>query len=123
MKRRPHNIPAIFLFALSLGMWLGASIHVASQTSIQPNGCANCVRLVSLVNHSKTRSAQLKSAPVAVQKACAACLAGALVQDAPSSACAVLPELIQPADAAPLTAVVRLVEFARTLPPERGPPA
>ncbi len=82
--RRKLNIPAAFLTALALGVWVGASWHSAAQPlSFTQSGatCSACCRLVAALSKSKTP--QIDATNSSENPECAACLAGALVNDVP----------------------------------------
>jgi hypothetical protein len=120
--RRKLNIPAVFLTALALGMWVGASWHSAAQPlSFAASGaaCSTCCCSAS----KQSKKVQVSTAQSCDSDACAVCLAGALVYDAPVAVTLVASVFAAPADS---TSPLESTHFSAPVhshPPERGPPA
>src|SRR6185295_18213010 len=88
---RKLRIPGLFLCALALGVWIGASWHTAAQPlglSGSGDTCGSCCRFGS-AKQNKEKRAQLKAGDRAT--ICAVCQAGVLVQDAPRAVVTVAP--------------------------------
>lgn len=121
--RRQLSIPAILLLSLSLGLWIGALWHSTSNSgNCCNNTCLDGTRILDSFRKAKHSRPVLTQAKVSAPT-CAFCLAGALVQDAPSQIHSNLTPfntidrlVVAAADDAPL-------ETRRAHPPERGPPA
>ena len=121
--RTKLSIPAVFLTALALGVWVGASWHSASQPiAISGAGCSACCRIAaSVVKESK--KTQISAVSSAACGECAACLAGALVYDAPTISTVALAPNIAPRDSSSRMESIALSAHIHAHPPERGPPA
>jgi hypothetical protein len=107
-----------------MGVWVGASLHSSSQPlSLTASGstCRSCCNLLASIA-KKSAKTQI-AAPTSEQLTeCAACLAGALVQDAPASQTVAAIELSTPREIATVLKTVRLSAHNHAHPPERGPP-
>ena len=124
MKRK-LNVPAIFLCALAMGAWVGASLHTSTQifSSTQSGAtCGSCCSLLASIAKS-TKKVQIQSSAVASKSECGVCLAGALVYDAPAVAIVSALNANSPFDVAPVLRTIRLSAHNHAHPPERGPPA
>src|SRR5437868_7041596 len=123
--RRKLNTPAIFLCALAMGAWVGASLHLSSQPiTLTQSGatCQSCYNVLAFIS-KQSKKPQIVASNAIDRSACAVCVAGALVQDTPATSFAVSFETTTPSDTAPIMESVRLSAHTHSHPPERGPPA
>ena len=124
MKRK-LNVPAIFLCALAMGAWVGASLHTSTQIlalSRTNVTCGSCCSLLASIAKS-TKKTQIQATSAAAKSECGVCLAGALVYDAPAVAVVSTLNANSPLDVAPVLKTIRLSAHNHAHPPERGPPA
>ncbi|MEI6233206.1 MAG: hypothetical protein WCT04_09145 [Planctomycetota bacterium] len=121
--RRKLNTPAIFLCALALGAWVGASFHfTSSQQLTASQSCGACCSFIASISKTSAKP-QLNAASISDESTCAACLAGALVYHAPVTTHVELFESSIPSDTTVLASGVRIEVHIHAHPPERGPPA
>src|SRR5207247_1655750 len=90
-----------FLFALALGIWVGASWHTAVHSNAEPEKfCGCCQRLCAANPNKKTNPIITTTAPE--RAPCAACIAGAQTCDSDGVQIFASVEVPPPAEAAPL---------------------
>ena len=124
MKRR-LSTPAILLLSLSMGMWLGASWHVASQAKAVGNCCASCTdgaRLLASMQHSASSVVVFHEKIAHHDSTCPFCAVGAMFQNLPQTVSTTVPALINISERSTPQSAFVFTACSDLLPPGRAPP-
>lgn len=124
MKRR-LSTPAILLLSLSMGIWLGASWHAASQAKSGGTCCASCIdgaRLLSSIQHRASSAIVCHEKIAHPDSSCPFCAVGAMFQNLPLAISTAVPAIKNiPERSTPHPIFVHTAS-TNLLPPGRAPP-